>query len=938
LNSDDKIIADAIKGLFSGLGKVVKGIFHLSKSAIETPSVKGISVGGNQKELEQYYLKCKSDFENSRAVLYEVYDLAEKVIKTGFENAEKQSHLNFYKLPQPILELIVDTTVTAIKKENLFNFPKIDFSKELLLSEQIELKQQLEALDSRISDDEGMFAFWHSFENVIKHFVLSLETIARNDNAHGGNIFNAELIHLTTDLNYHLERMIISFFTDTNAEIGLFAKNRRQFLINLDVVSGLGSDRTPEERQTETSKVKLPTEIDLTGQELVTGYLKNTYLENIFTGTTEFSIPLSLRYEHCHIIAGTGHGKTQLIQKLVLDDIDNNRGFMVIDSQGDIIRKISMLKVFDPDTANSLADKFILIDPEDVEFPVALNMFSLGSNIDNENLSELHKQMLINSSIDLYEYLFGAIFGAELTSKQGTIFRYVAKLMAEIPNATIHTLRHLMEDGKKYQEYIDKLDGSAKDFFTTQFFSTSFAQTKKQILSRLWAVLSNQTLENLFSSKENKINIFEAINEGKIILVNTSKSLLQAEGSKILGRFFISMTAQAVIKRATIPENERNPFMLYIDEAQEYIDEKIEDMLNQARKYKVGFTLSHQNLNQLGSLKHTVFSSTSIKLAGGISAKDSQDLALEMKTTKDNLLSVKKVDGKFAEFSCYLKNHFNHAIPLSFDFGLLEKREVLSSEAYSKLIGNIRDKYCTTKAQLDFGTQHITKIKQEEVSKNESLQTTKSDPQIIQETEIPKEAEPVKQQELIEQQKKAKPKLKTQESLTPEIVNVKPQGKGGLQHQYLQNLVKKIGQERGYHSVIENPVFGGIGAVDISLDGFDTKIAVEVSVNTKSKWESSNISKCFSASFDYVVILSSERQHLNKIRDDISSEFKDKIKKGRLLFFTADDLIEFLDKIKAGSATTESTVSGYKVKTSFTPLSKEETEIREESLARVIFE
>ena len=925
MSKDDEIIYKAIGGLFKGVSNIIKGTFTLSKHALETPSVKGISVGGNQKELEQYYLKCKSDFENSRAVLYEVYDLAEKVIKTGFENTEKQSHLNFYKLPKPILELIVDTTVHAIKKENLFNFPEIDFSKELLLSEQIELKQQLEALDSRISDDEGMFAFWHSFENVIKHFVLSLETIARNDGSNNGNVFNAELIHFTTDLNYHLERMIISFFTDTNAEIGLFAQNRRQFLINLDVVSGLGSDRTPEERQTETSKVKLPTEINLTAQELVTGYLKNTYLENIFTGTTEYSIPLSLRYEHCHIIAGTGHGKTQLIQKLVLDDIDGGRGFMVIDSQGDIIRKISLLKVFDPGAHNSLADKFILIDPEDVNYPVALNIFSLGNNIDNENLSELHKQMLINSSIDLYEYLFGAIFGAELTSKQGTIFRYVAKLMAEIPNATIHTLRHLMEDGKKYQQHIDRLEGSAKDFFTTQFFSTSFAQTKKQILSRLWSVLSNQTLENLFSSKENKVNIFEEMNEGKIILVNTSKSLLQSEGSKILGRFFISMTAQAVIKRATIPENERNPFMVYIDEAQEYINEKIEDMLNQARKYKVGFTLSHQNLNQLGSLKHTVFSSTSIKLAGGISAKDSQDLALEMKTTKDDLLSVKKVDGKFAEFSCYLKNHFNHSIPLSFDFGLLEKREVLSSDSYAKLIGNIRDKYCTPKEELDFGILHIAETHHQEVLQHEPLQTHTPEPHATEEKET-------KASRSIEETKP-----KTQVATTPKVVEVKPQGKGGLQHQYLQNLVKKIGQERGYHSVIESSVFGGLGAVDISLSGFDTKIAVEVSVNTQGKWESSNITKCISADYDYVVLIASQRLHLSKLKDRVAHEFKDKIKKEKLLFFTVEDLIGFLDKIKANSATKQTTVSGYKVKTSFTPLSKKEIDIREESLARVIF-
>lgn len=560
-------------------------------------------------------------------------------------------------------------------------------------------------------------------------------------------------------------------------------------------------------------------------------------------------------------------------------------------------------------------------------------MFSLNSGNGNDisDLSELHKQMLVNSAIDLYEYLFGAIFGAELTSKQGTIFRYVAKLMAEIPNATIHTLRALMEDGKVYQKYIDRLNGSAKDFFNTQFFSTSFSQTKRQILSRLWSVLSNETLENLFSSSENKVNIFEAMNDGKIILVNTSKSLLQSEGSRILGRFFISMTAQAVIKRATIPENQRIPFMVYIDEAQEYIDEKIEDMLNQARKYKVGFTLSHQNLNQLGFLKHTVFSSTSIKLAGGISAKDGVDLAYEMKTTKDFLLSMTKTDNRDSQFACYLKNHFNTAIPFSFDFGLLEKKDVLSADAYEKLIDGIRDRYCQPKESLDFGVTADS----ENIEIVEETKPTKTSVSVKPKCE---EMVEVKTEKPVEEKSIQKSKTDTQSKIKNEVVKVKPQGKGGTQHQYLQNLTKKIGQERGYHSIIENPVFGGLGAVDISLDGFDKKIAVEVSVNTQSKWESSNISKCFSASFDYVIILSSERQHLNKIRDDIYSEFKDKIKKEKLLFFTVDELMDFLDTIKANSASTESTVSGYKVKVSYVTSSEIETKIREESLARVVLD
>ncbi len=62
-----------------------------------------------------------------------------------------------------------------------------------------------------------------------------------------------------------------------------------------------------------------------------------------------------------------------------------------------------------------------------------------------------------------------------------------------------------------------------------------------------------------------------------------------------------------------------------------------------------------------------------------------------------------------------------------------------------------------------------------------------------------------------------------------------------------------------------------------------------------------------------------------------------KSKKKNCFFFTADDLIEFLDKIKAGSSSTESTVSGYKVKVSYIASSEVETKIREESLAKVIF-
>ena len=75
---------------------------------------------------------------------------------------------------------------------------------------------------------------------------------------------------------------------------------------------------------------------------------------------------------------------------------------------------------------------------------------------------------------------------------KGVIFRYLARLMTVIPNATIHTLIELMEDGELLRPYMAELDGSARRFFETQFFTPIYDDTKRQVLHRLWGVLSNQ--------------------------------------------------------------------------------------------------------------------------------------------------------------------------------------------------------------------------------------------------------------------------------------------------------------------------------------------------------------------------------------------------------------------------------------------------------------
>ena len=95
MSSGDEALNKLIKGLFEFLGNLIKGIFFLSKEAAQKPSVKSISVGGNQSELQTHYQNSKAEYEKSNLKLYRVYDLASEILSEALQAAQKQSNLNF---------------------------------------------------------------------------------------------------------------------------------------------------------------------------------------------------------------------------------------------------------------------------------------------------------------------------------------------------------------------------------------------------------------------------------------------------------------------------------------------------------------------------------------------------------------------------------------------------------------------------------------------------------------------------------------------------------------------------------------------------------------------------------------------------------------------------------------------------------------------------
>lgn len=720
-----------------------------------------------------------------------------------------------------------------------------------------------------------------------------------------------------------IERLFLSIYDDDVFRYDLFTKLRERLATNLVVASGFPPTTNPHEV---SDRLVMPTRHKSVGAtELANLYLSGTPFEDLLNLPVPFQVPEDMRFEHCHVIGGTGHGKTQLLQRMIHADLiaakEDGRSVVVIDSQGDLIQKLVRLSLFAPDAPGSLADRLIVIDPADVEYPPALNLFDAHADR-LVGYGAADRERALNGLIELYETFFGALLGAELTQKQGVIFRYLARLMLAIPGATIHTLMQLMEDGRPFNAHMEALDSSPRYFFETEFFHPSFSATKKQILKRLWGVLSTPAFERMFAQRENKLDLFEATNEGKIILINTAKDLLKTDGSALFGRFFIAMLAQAALERSVIPEWRRTPTFLYVDEAQEYFDDTIETILSQARKYRVGITAAHQTLDQLSPrLRSAFLSNTSFKCAGGVSAKDARALASELHTSSDFIEGMRKRPDR-TEFAVWLKGRTPEALRLDVALGFLERQETLTEEEYDRLLEQNRARYCGTLADV------LSFVPPAKAASTSRSQAPVSEPS-------PRDVSPVSPQAPIVTASIEREMTRPVPPPRPPVEE-RELGKGGPKHRYLQALVKELAEAQGFRATVEAPLAHGVGQVDVLLEREGLAVAIEVSVSTPVAQEQENIRKCLAAGYSRVAVVLAKSQktagrYRTTLLEALTAEERD-----RVSLLAPEDVPDFIASLAPAPAPAESVVKGYRVKLSHTAVSPAEAKERRDRLAKLV--
>ncbi len=754
------------------------------------------------------------------------------------------------------------------------------------LKEGAALREWMRDVITVLSREDHYLSIWrHAMKALLIGIVETLPVNALTDPEPDGTVPDIPVLHPSTPLYEMVDGLplILTKIMGTLCapdlqEAGLF----KSFGMSVDRRLCLASGIPWMERRSSKRKVLLPIERpDMPLGELSSLYTDETLFEGFFALPVPIPIPSEIRFEHTHIVGGTGHGKTQLLQYLIMDDLhralDSDLSLVVIDPDGTLIKTISQTDYFGE---YLLGDRAIFIDPTDVDHPVGLNLFDVSHL---EGADARTRETIENNTIELFEYFFDALLGSELTGKQTTLFRYLGLLLMKIPGGNIHTLRELMEDGRQFKPYMEKLEGSARTFFEQRFFAKDLQATKTQVLSRLWGVLSNRSLDRIFSAKRNSINFDAALQSGKIIFIHTSKEYLGEEGSHIFARLMVALLGQALIRRAAVAPDQRNPTYIYIDEAEGVVDQTLVRLLAQARKYKGAITIAHQHLDQLSAgARAGILANTSIKLAGGVSAKDASALAPEFRSKADFILSQKK-DAGASHFALFAKNITPQGMTFAVPLGYAESCDRLNADDYTNLLTHSREEYGQSNDDVPLPVEVEEPITQAE----QEVTPPAPQPDPVAPTPIESAPVPVYRKE----------------------------GGGGARHSEIERMIKELGEASGFRVSLEETILDGAGRVDVILRRETLTICCEVSVTTTREHEYLNVKKCLEFGAGQVWLVASSERHRVGLERFISPRLSEPELK-LLRFLIPAQLEDLMRDVSPAAPKGENVVKGYRVRSS----------------------
>jgi CxxC-x17-CxxC domain-containing protein len=206
--------------------------------------------------------------------------------------------------------------------------------------------------------------------------------------------------------------------------------------------------------------------------------------------------------------------------------------------------------------------------------------------------------------------------------------------LLEVPGSTLLGVNRMLSDVEWRNEIVEKLqDPVIKAFWTKEFarYTQRYeVEATAAIQNKIGQFTSAPIIRNIIGQQHSTIDMRKIMDSKKIFIINLSKGRVGEESSRLLGALLITKLQLAAMSRVDIPEKERNDFILYIDEFQNFSTDSFATILSEARKYRLSLVLAHQYITQMEeNVRDAVFGNVGTMLTFRVGADDAEYLERE---------------------------------------------------------------------------------------------------------------------------------------------------------------------------------------------------------------------------------------------------------------------------------------------------------------------
>lgn len=338
-------------------------------------------------------------------------------------------------------------------------------------------------------------------------------------------------------------------------------------------------NKTPEIKWQNFKIVKAPS--DIPKEWMLLGH-------NIYRGVKkEIRLKTEDRFRHFYVIGQTGTGKSSIMQVMARQDLANGQWMAVIDPHGDLVKDLL------PFIPRERADDVVIFDPSDLQRPMWLNLL--------EAHTQEEKDLVAMDSLNIMIKLFWSeIFGPRIQD----YFRNAVLTLMDHPDGwAITDIVRLFTDTTFQKSYRWFVKNPIVKAWWDHTYESMWDREKAEIIpyfaAKFGGFITNSMIRNIIGQTKSSFDVFDIMQNKKILMVNLSKWVLWDINSELLGLILVSKIQMAAMRRQNIAKDDRSDFYMYIDEFQNYITPAIESILSEARKYRLGLVLAHQYLGQL---------------------------------------------------------------------------------------------------------------------------------------------------------------------------------------------------------------------------------------------------------------------------------------------------------------------------------------------------